>query len=82
MAAGVKSVWRRLNGVGSKEDELIALQREAKALLGLRAEATKLRAGIRLVQRQKELKASFLVRSDGDSFLEQALGLGLGLGLG
>ena len=72
MAAGVKSVWRRLNGVGSKEDELIALQREAKALLGLRAEATKLRAGIRLVQRQKELKASFLVRSDGDSFLEQA----------
>ena len=43
VAAGVKSVWRRLNGVGSKEDELIALQREAKALLGLRAEATKLR---------------------------------------
>ena len=60
VAAGVKSVWRRLNGVGSKEvlaltltltltlplplplplpqDELIALQREAKALLGLRAE--------------------------------------------
>jgi len=73
LAAGVKSVWRRLNGVGSKEDELIALQREAKALLGLRAEATKLRAGIRLVQRQKELKASFLVRSDGDSFLEQTL---------
>merc|ERR1719247_3351817 len=73
VAAGVKSVWRRLNGVGSKEDELVALQREAKALLGLRAEATKLRAGIRLVQRQKELKASFLVRSDGDSFLEQTL---------
>merc|ERR1719247_1558111 len=73
VAAGMKSVWRRLNGVGSKEDELIALQREAKALLGLRAEATKLRAGIRLVQRQKELKASFLVRSDGDSFLEQTL---------
>jgi len=73
VAAGLKSVWKRLNGVGSKEDELIALQREAKALLGLRAEATKLRAGIRLVQRQKELKASFLVRSDGDSFLEQTL---------
>jgi len=73
VAAGIKSVWRRLNGVGSKEDELVALQREAKALLGLRAEATKLRAGIRLVQRQKELKASFLVRSDGDSFLEQTL---------
>ena len=73
VAAGLKSVWKRLNGVGSKEDELIALQREAKALLELRAEATKLRAGIRLVQRQKELKASFLVRSDGDSFLEQTL---------
>ena len=73
VAAGLKSVWRRLNGVGSKEDELIALQREAKALLGLRAEATKMRAGIRLLQRQKELKTSFLVRSDGDSFLEQTL---------
>ena len=73
VAAGLKSVWKRLNGVGSQEDELIALQREAKALLGLRAETTKMRAGIRLLQRQKELKASFLVRSDGDSFLEQTL---------
>ena len=39
-----------------------SLQRETKALLALRAEATKLRSGIRLVQRQKELKSAYLIR--------------------
>ena len=34
----------------------------AAALLSLRTEATKLRAGIRLVQRQKELKSAYLIR--------------------
>ncbi|KAL3919006.1 MAG: hypothetical protein SGPRY_005790 [Prymnesium sp.] len=45
-----------------QEEELEALQKESSALLSLRGEATKLRAGIRLVQRQKELKASYLIR--------------------
>jgi len=73
VVVGLRNVWQRINGRGVDTAELFALQKEAKALLQLRAEATKLRAGIRLVQRQKELKASFLVRSDGNNFLEQTL---------
>ena len=45
-----------------KEELLINLQRESKALLSLRAEATKLRGGIKLVQRQKEIKSPYLIR--------------------
>ena len=56
-------VWQRLNGADiTREEELISLQRESKALLSLRTEATKLRAGIRLVRRQKEIKSAYLVR--------------------
>ena len=44
------------------EEELFSLQRESKALLSLRVEATKLRSGIRLVQRTKEMKSAYLVR--------------------
>ena len=74
VAAAVRQTWQRLNGVnGTKEEELISLQRESKALLQLRGETVKLRAGIRLVQRQKELKQSLLVRSDGEDLLEQTL---------
>jgi len=63
LASATKEVWQRLNGGNSsKEEELLALQRESKALLSLRGEATKLRAGIRLVQRQKELKRKSLIR--------------------
>ena len=63
VAVAVKQVWQRLNGASpAREEELASLQRESKALLSLRAEATKLRGGIRLVQRQKELKSAFLVR--------------------
>jgi len=63
VATAVKQVWQRLNGAdASREEELIALQRESKALLSLRTEAVKLRAGIRLVQRQKELKSAYLIR--------------------
>lgn len=63
VAVAVKQVWQRLNGASpAKEEELASLQRESKALLSLRAEATKLRGGIRLVQRQKELKSAFLIR--------------------
>ena len=56
-----------------REEDLQELQKEAKALLQLRAEATKLRASIRLVQRQKELKASFLIKTNDNDFLEQTL---------
>jgi len=42
-------------------------------LLSLRAEATKLRSGIKLVQRQKERKASILIRSDSEDLLEETL---------
>jgi len=63
LAVAARNVWERLNGGNfSREDELRSLQRESKALLSLRAEASKLRAGIRLVQRQKELKRKALVR--------------------
>ena len=63
LAVAAKQVWQRLNGVSpTKEEELTALQKESAALLSLRGEATKLRSGIRLVQRQKELKASYLIR--------------------
>ena len=65
LAVAAKQVWQRLNGVSpTREEELTALQKESAALLSLRAEATKLRSGIRLVQRQKELKASYLIRRD------------------
>jgi len=63
VAVALREVWGRLNGADlSREEQLVSLQRESKALLSLRAEATKLRAGIRLVQRQKELKSAYLVR--------------------
>jgi len=71
---GAKQVWQRLNGLSpTKEEELEALKRESAALLSLRAEATKLRGGIRLVQRQKEMKASLLLRSGADDLLEETL---------
>lgn len=74
LAVAAKEVWQRLNGVSpTKEEELSALQKESAALLSLRAEATKLRNGIRLVQRQKELKASYLIRSDSEDLLEETL---------
>lgn len=67
-------MWQRLNGNDSgKEEELLALQNEARSLLSLRTEAVKLRAGIRLVERQKELKRKSLIRYDGDRLLEEAL---------
>ena len=63
VAKAVKDTWQRLNGEDpEREETLISLQRESKALLSLRAEATKLRAGIKLVRRQKELKSAYLVR--------------------
>ena len=40
----------------------MSLQRESKALLSLRTEATKLRSGIRLVERQKEMRSKYLAR--------------------
>lgn len=50
LAVAARNVWERLNGGNfSREDELRSLQRESKALLSLRAEASKLRAGIRLL---------------------------------
>jgi len=74
LAAAAKQVWQRLNGNdASKEEELIALQKESKALLSMRAEATKLRAGIGLLQRQKELKRKALIRYDSDALLEETL---------
>jgi len=70
----VRRVWQRLNGVSpDKEEELAALQKESAALLSLRAEATKLRGGIRLVQRQKEMKTRYIIRSDSDALLEETL---------
>ena len=67
-------MWQRLNGLSaSKEEELDALKKESAALLSLRAEATKLRGGIRMVQRQKEMKASSLLRSGSDDLLEETL---------
>ena len=67
-------MWQRLNGKeGNLEEELLALQRESKALLGLRAEATKLRAGIRLLQKQKELKRATLIRYASEQLLEETL---------
>jgi len=69
-----KAVWARLNGVDStKEEELAALQTESKAILSLRAEATKLRTGIGLLRRQRELKKSALIRYDSDALLEETL---------
>ena len=63
VAVAIKEVWQRLNGADIRiEEELISLQRESKALLSLRTEATKLRAGIRLVRRQKEMKSAYFVR--------------------
>ena len=63
VVAAAKEIWQRLNGADVSRDlELISLQKEVKALLALRAEATKLRSGIRLVQRQKELKSAYLIR--------------------
>tara|TARA_B110001452_G_scaffold9415_1_gene8075 strand:- start:1379 stop:3085 length:1707 start_codon:yes stop_codon:yes gene_type:complete len=73
VATGLRNVWSRINGRGVREEDLQELQKEAKALLQLRAEATKLRASIRLVQRQKELKASFLIKTNDNDFLEQTL---------
>jgi len=74
LAVGVRRVWQRLNGVSpDKEEELAALQKESAALLSLRAEATKLRGGIRLVQRQKEMKTRYIIRSDSDALLEETL---------
>jgi len=73
-AVAAKEVWQRLNGVSpTRVEELSALQKESAALLSLRAEATKLRSGIRLVQRQKELKSSYLIRSDSEDLLEETL---------
>ena len=67
-------MWQRLNGKeGNLEEELLALQRESKALLGLRTEATKLRAGIRLLQKQKELKRAMLIRYASEHLLEETL---------
>ena len=73
VATGLRNVWSRINGRGVREEDLQELQKEAQALLQLRAEATKLRASIRLVQRQKELKASFLIKTNDNDFLEQTL---------
>jgi len=75
VAVAVKQVWQRLNGASlAKEEELVSLQRESKALLYLRAEAVKLRGGIRLVQRQKELKSAYLVRfGESAGLLEETL---------
>jgi len=74
LAVAARNVWERLNGGNfSREDELRSLQRESKALLSLRAEASKLRAGIRLVQRQKELKRKALVRYNAEALLEETL---------
>jgi len=75
VAVTVKEVWQRLNGASpAKEEELASLQRESKALLYLRAEAVKLRGGIRLVQRQKELKSAYLVRfGESAGLLEETL---------
>jgi molecular chaperone GrpE (heat shock protein) len=70
----VTQVWERLNGGNnSKEEELMALQRESKALLSLRAEATKLRAGFQLVERQKELKRKSLIRYNAEAVLDEML---------
>ena len=63
VAEAVRQTWQRLNGASpEKEETLFKLQRESKALLSLRQEATKLRGGIKLVQRQKELKSAYLIR--------------------
>lgn len=74
LASATREVWDRLNGGNnSKEEELMALQRESKALLSLRAEATKLRAGFRLVERQKELKRKSLIRYNAEAVLDEML---------
>ena len=66
IAMAVKEVWSRLTDAAgaAQEEQLVALQKESKALLAIRAEAIKLRAGIRLVQRQKDLKRPLLIRYD------------------
>ena len=63
VVAAVQEVFRRLSGADEvRLAELVALAKEAEALLALRTEATKLRSGFRLVQRQKDFKSASLVR--------------------
>ena len=73
IAMAVKEVWSRLTDAAgaAQEEQLVALQKESKALLAIRAEAIKLRAGIRLVQRQKDLKRPLLIRYDSEALLEE-----------
>ena len=56
-----------------RDGQLLMTNYSLQALLSLRSEAVKLRAGIRLVQKQRELKRKSLIRYDGERLLEEAL---------